>query len=56
MTHREARRGAVIGGAILFAMPIAEILLGMGVAGPVHFIVGMLGAALVAAGLSGRIL
>lgn len=56
MTHREARRGAVIAGAILFAMPFAEISLGLGVAGPVHFIVGMLGAALVAAGLSGRIL
>jgi hypothetical protein len=56
MTYREARSGAVIAGAILFTMPVAEILLGMGVAGPVHFIVGTLGAALIAAGLSGRIL
>ena len=43
-----------IAGAILFAMPIAEVMLGLGTAGPVHFIVGTLGAGLVAAGLSGR--
>lgn len=54
MTYREARRGAAIAGAILFAMPIAEVMLGLGTAGPVHFIVGTLGAGLVAAGLSGR--
>ena len=44
MTYREARRGAAIAGAVLFAMPIAEVMLGLGTAGPVHFIVGTLGA------------
>ena len=56
MTTRDARKGAVIAGALLFAMPVAEVTLGLGVAGPVHFIVGTLGAALAAAGLSGRFL
>lgn len=56
MTYREARRGAAIAGAILFAMPVAEVMLGLGIAGPVHFIVGTLGAGLAAAGLSGRFL
>jgi len=55
MTHRQARIGAVLGGAILFAMPVAEVALGLGVAGPVHFVVGTLGLALAAAGLSGRV-
>lgn len=49
MTYREARRGAAIAGAILFIMPVMEVLLGLGVAGPVHFVVGSLGAALIAA-------
>ncbi len=56
MTHREARGGAAIAGAILVAMPILEVALGVGVPGPLHFIVGMLGAALLAAGLSRRFL
>ena len=56
MTDREARRGAAIAGAILLAMPFAEVALGLGSAGPVHFIVGTLGAGLLAAGLSGRFL
>lgn len=56
MTHREAKGGAAVAGAILLAMPILEVALGVGVAGPLHFIVGMLGAALVAAGVSGRVL
>jgi hypothetical protein len=56
MTHREIRMGAAIAGAILFSMPVAELLLGAGTAGPVHFIVGALGAGLIAAGLSRRFL
>jgi hypothetical protein len=48
MTHREARRGAAVAGAILFAMPLVELIYGLGSAGPVHFIVGTLGAGLVA--------
>ncbi len=55
MTYREARKGSMIAGAVLFAMPIAEVTLGLGSAGPIHFIVGILGAGLVAAGLSGRL-
>ncbi len=52
MTYRDARRGAAISGAILFALPLAEVLYGLGTPGPVHFIVGSLGLALL--GLSGR--
>ena len=56
MTYREARRGAVLAGAVLGSLPVAEVALGMGVAGPLHLIVATLGALLVAAGLSGRFL
>ena len=56
MTDREVRRGAAIAGTILFAMPVAELVLGPGTAGPVHFIVGALGAGLLAAGFSRRLL
>ena len=56
MTHREARRGAAIAGTILLAMPLAEVMLGLGSAGPVHFIVGTLGAGMIAAAVSGRFL
>jgi hypothetical protein len=56
MTYREARRGAAIAGAILFGMPIAEVMLGLGSPGPVHFIVGTLGVGMIAAALSGRFL
>lgn len=56
MTYREARRGAVLAGAMLGSVPIAEVAFGMGVAGPVHLIVVTIGALLVAAGLSGRFL
>jgi hypothetical protein len=37
-------------------MPVAELVLGPGNVGPVHFIVGALGAGLLAAGLSKRFL
>ena len=52
MTYRQARRGAAIAGATLFALPLVEVLYGLGTPGPVHFIVGSLGVALL--GLSGR--
>jgi hypothetical protein len=52
MTYRDARRGAAIAGTVLFAMPVLEVLLGMGTPGPVHFVVATLGATLIA--LSGR--
>jgi hypothetical protein len=54
MTYREARRGSTIAGAVLFAIPVAEVALGYGTAGPVHYIVGTLGVALIAAALTGR--
>lgn len=53
MTYRDARRGAAIAGAVLFAMPLIEVLYGLAAPGPTHFIVGALGLALV--GLSGRL-
>lgn len=56
MTNRETRTGAVIAGATLLAMPAADLALGTGMPGLVHLVVGMLGAALFAAGLSGRLL
>lgn len=48
MTYREARRGAAIAGAFLFAMPMVEIFYGMTPPGVVHFVVGTLGLGLVA--------
>lgn len=53
MTYREARRGAVIAGTVLFAIPLVEVMYGLGNPGPVHFIVGSIGLALIA--LSGRL-
>jgi hypothetical protein len=53
MTYREARRGGAIAGALLLAMPLVEVLYGMATPGPVHFVVGSLGLALVA--ISGRL-
>lgn len=56
MTYRQARRGAAIAGAILFAMPVTEVMVGLGTPGPVHFVVGTLGIGLIAAALTGRFL
>ena len=53
MTYRTARRGGAIAGALLFAMPLVEVLYGMASPGPVHFMVGSLGLGLVL--LSGRL-
>jgi hypothetical protein len=56
MTFREARRGAAIAGAILFAMPFSEVMVRWENPGPVHFIVGTLGVGMIVAALSGRFL
>ena len=48
MTTRDAKRGATIAGAVLFTMPLLDVVLGVGTAGVVHVIVGTLGATLIA--------
>lgn len=55
MTYREARSGAAIAGAILCAMPLVDMLLGPGGSSPLHWIVGVMGAALLLASLAGRL-
>jgi hypothetical protein len=55
MTHREARSGAAIAGAILCAMPLADMLLDPGRSGAVHFVVGVMGALLMLASLAERL-
>ena len=52
MTYREARRGAAIAGAALFAMPVLDVFLGGGNGSAVHLIAGTFGATLIA--LSGK--
>jgi hypothetical protein len=54
MTHREARSGAAIAGAILSAMPLADMLLDPGRSGPIHLVVGVMGALLMLVSLAGR--
>jgi hypothetical protein len=49
MTYREARTGAAIAGAVLLAMPTVDVLYGMSGAGPMHFLVGSFGLAMVVA-------
>ena len=46
MTHREARSGAAIAGAILCAMPLADLLIGSGNLSALHFVMGFIGTAL----------
>jgi hypothetical protein len=53
MTHREIRSGAAIAGAILCAMPLADMLLDPGRSGPLHLVVGVMGASLMLASLAG---
>ena len=53
MSYKEARRGAAIAGAVLFAMPVIEVFYGFAAPGAVHFIVGSFGLALLA--LAGRL-
>lgn len=47
-SYKQARQGAALAGALLFAMPVLDVLLGAGSAGAVHLIVGALGAMLIA--------
>jgi hypothetical protein len=54
MTHREARSGAAIAGAILCATALADVLLDPGRSGPLHLIVGVMGALLMLAALASR--
>jgi hypothetical protein len=56
MTHREARSGAAIAGAILCTMPLADILIGAGSVSALHFVVGVFGAALLLVSLAERML
>lgn len=49
MTYKHARRGAAISGALLLGIPVLEVLLGYGSAGPTHFVVGSFGLVLLAA-------
>ena len=53
MTYREARRGAAIAGALLAGLPVVEVLYGLGPPGPVHFVMGVFGLALL--GVAGRL-
>jgi hypothetical protein len=53
MTYREARRGAAIAGALLTGLPVVEVLYGLGTPGPVHFVMGVFGLALL--GIAGRL-
>jgi hypothetical protein len=48
MTYKQARGGAAIAGALLFAMPVLDVFLGVGTPGAVHLIVGTFGAMLIA--------
>ena len=54
MTHREARSGAAIAGAILCALPFADVLIGPGNVGALHFGMGALGGGLLLASLAER--
>jgi hypothetical protein len=56
MSYRDARRGAAISGALLLGIPLMEVLLGFGAAGPTHFIVGSFGLVLLAAAWPNRLL
>ncbi len=48
MTYRNAKRGAAIAGAVLFTMPVLDVFIGVGSPGPVHLLVGTMGAVLIA--------
>ncbi len=47
MTYRNARRGAAIAGAVLFAVPLIDVMYAPAVVGATHFIAGALGLALI---------
>ena len=48
MTYRNAKIGAAVAGAVLFSMPLLDASIGAGSAGPVHLLVGTIGAVLIA--------
>lgn len=48
MRNVDVSRGAGLAGSLLFAMPVLDVLLGGGVAGAVHAVVGSFGLALFA--------
>jgi hypothetical protein len=52
MTYREARKSAGVAGTVLVTMPIAEVWLGLGSPGPVHFVMGLFGIALLTAAVT----
>ena len=54
MTHREARSGAALTGAILCALPLADLLIGPGNVSALHFAVGVPGAGLLLVSLAER--
>jgi hypothetical protein len=55
MTHREVRSGAAVAGAILCALPLADMLLDPARSGPLHLVVGVMGALLMLASLADRL-
>jgi hypothetical protein len=54
MTHREARSGAAIAGAVLCALPLADLLIWPGSVSAQHFVVGLFGTALMLVSLAER--
>lgn len=55
MTHREARTGAALAGAILCAVPLVDMLVGTDTPIALHFVVGVMGAALLLVSLADRL-
>ena len=54
MTRREARSGAAIAGAVLCALPLADLLIGPGHVSSLHFAVGVIGVTILFASLAER--
>ena len=54
MTHREARSGAAIAGAVLCALPLADLLIWPGSLNALHFAAGLFGTALMLISLAER--
>ena len=48
MRNLDARRSAGIAGAVLLAMPLLDVVIGGGPAGPLHAMVGTVALALIA--------
>ena len=54
MTRREASSGAAIAGAVLCALPLADVLIGPGHVSALHFAVGVFGVTILFASLAER--